>query len=210
MDQEPQLPLNAVPGPQCRAARAGRLLAPPAGCAYGAAGLACAAGGGGLVLVLLQPHAGRPRPPKSSRTTPPGPTLGTLAGARLGPRGPALPQAGPERAVQALPQRVPAGPRRPQPLPQPRQQGRHALHPGLRQSLDAAARPDREEAPVPFPAGQHGLLLRHHRLRVPLPELPELEHLAAEAGGAEGPPRQPRAAAARTSCTWPTPTTSTA
>ena len=162
---------------------------------YGLYSLACASAGGSALYYLKQradaDHHRRGVQARRPRRRP----VAALAGQGLGPRSPPLSQAGAERAVPALPQRLRAGAGRPQPLPRPRQPRRHALHAGLRQSLRDARRSDREEAAVPLPARRRGLLDRHRRLRLPLPELPELGHFAEQARGDQGPARTAAAAA---------------
>ena len=165
---------------------------------YGLGGLACLGAGGAGVYCLARRSGSLAAAALSTdvfhNDAPSGRAVGALAATRLGPGGPALSEAGQERPVQALPQRVPAGARRPRPLPQPRQQGRQAVHAGLRQRLYVPRRPHREEAAVPLPARHRRLLVRHVRLRLPLPELPELGHLATQARGDERSARRTAAA----------------
>ena len=180
--------------------------------------LACgAAGFAGLTLQLPRRVARQPAESRRSEApadvfkgdAPDDKTLGALAKARLGEGGVELPQARPQRAVQELPEQLPAHARRPQPLPQQGQPGRHALHDGLWQPVHVSRRSGREEAAVPFSAGQRGLFPRHLGLRLPLPQLPELGDFPEEAGGDQGPARAGAAAApaaaARpsTTTTWP-------
>ena len=134
MDQETDSPINAGDAAESaarrrRAFRGGKLLR------YGAGGLACAACGG-AVACYFSAACGPATAAEVFKDDAPSGRLwqqwqdrGWVKEARH------YLKLGREHPVQALPQRVPAGAGGPRPLPQPRPQGRQALHAGLRQSL---------------------------------------------------------------------------
>ena len=79
-------------------------------------------------------------------------------------------------------------------LPRPGAQGRQALHVGLRRSVCAARRPDREEAAFALLARHGSVFAGRGRLRFSLPELSELGHFAGkpeETKDPRGPPMRP-------------------
>ena len=111
---------------------------------------------------------------------PPARPSGNCGKAAAGSARPGIIQAGQERPVQALSQRVPAGAGRPRPLPQ------RVNKDGVLYTLAygnpctvATSIPIEKKPLFHFLPGTQAFSLRHDRLRIPLPELPELEHFAA-------------------------------
>ncbi len=67
-------------------------------------------------------------------------------------------------------------------VPRPGERQRRTAQPGLRPPGRGAPGPDREEALLPFPAGQQRAVVRHVGMPAPLPVLPELGVVAVDAG----------------------------